>query len=68
MSMGWDRWDRRRRSVINAIANRYGVLLDPDLLEELLETDDPVEAVGMMLEHLPQHPLVLTLDDLKVLS
>lgn len=68
MSLGWERWDRRRRGVINAVASRYGVLLDPDLLEGLLDIDyDPVEAVGEILQCLPERPLVLTLDHFKVM-
>ena len=69
MSLGWDRWQRRRESIINAIAIRYKVLISPELLEELLNLDDdPVEAVGEVLQHLPECPAVLTLNHLKVMA
>ncbi len=68
MSMGWE-LNRRRRGVINAVASRYGVLIDPDLLEGLLKINyDPVEAVGEVLQRLPDRPLVLTLDHFRVMA
>jgi hypothetical protein len=60
MSKGWDPL-RRRKSIVNAIASRYGVLLSPELLEQLLRGDeDPVELVGRSLEQMADHPLVLS--------
>lgn len=54
---------QRRRGIINAAARRYGILIDPELFEALLELPhDPVEAVGEAVDHMAPDEVVLNID------
>lgn len=54
---------RRRRGLINAVATRYDVLLDPELCEALLDLQrDPVEAVGEAVCNMCPDEIVLNID------
>lgn len=55
--------DRRRRGIINAVARKYSILIDPELFEALLELPhDPVEAVGEAVDHMAPDEVVLNID------
>lgn len=61
--MWGDERERRRRGLINAVAARYNVLIDPELCEALLDLQrDPVEAVGEVAGNMRPDEIVLTID------
>lgn len=65
--MSQDGKERRRRGIINAIATRYNVLIDPELLEALLTTRrDPVEAVGEVVGNMRLDEIVLSINHFEV--
>jgi hypothetical protein len=59
---------RTRQYLVTELAERFNVLVAPDLLEVLLQMKgDPIKAVREVIARLPTCPLVLTWDDFKVL-
>jgi hypothetical protein len=59
--------ERRRRGIINAVANKYNVLIDPELLEALLDLQqDPVEAIGEAVVNMRPGELVINVDHFEV--
>jgi len=64
--MSQDGKERRRRGIINAVATKYNVLIDPELLEALLDLQsDPVEAVGEV-GNMRLDEIVLSIDHFEV--
>jgi len=65
--MSQDGKERRRRGIINAVATKYNVLIDPELLEALLDLQrDPVEAVGEVVGNMRLDEIVLSIDHFEV--
>ncbi|NLT36717.1 MAG: hypothetical protein GXX95_00955 [Methanomassiliicoccus sp.] len=61
--MHQDGRERRRRGVIYAVANRYNVLIESELLDALLDLfSDPVEAVGEAVGNMRPDEIVLNID------
>jgi len=59
--------ERRRRGIINAVATKYSVLIDPELLYALLDLSrDPVEAVGEAVGNMQPGEIVLNVDHFEV--
>lgn len=59
--MSQDKRERRRRCIINAIADRYRVLIDPELLELMLDVSvDPVDAIGEVVGNMRPDEIVVT--------
>jgi hypothetical protein len=53
---------KRQRGLVNAVAVKYEILLDPELLQALLSLHrDPVEAVGEAVENMQPGEIVLNL-------
>ena len=58
---------RRRLGIINAIAVRFDVLVDPELFNALMELSrDPVAAVGEAVVNMRKDEIVLTIDHFEV--
>jgi len=52
--------ERRRRGIINAVAAKYNVLIDPELLEALMDLQrDPVEAIGEAVANMRPDEIVI---------
>lgn len=65
--MAMDGRERRRRSIINAVAVRYNALIDPELLEALMDLQrDPVEAIGEVVRNMSEDEIVLNIDHFEV--
>jgi hypothetical protein len=59
--------ERRRIGIVNAVAIRFNVLIDPELLNALLFTRrDPVEAVGEVVEKMCPGEVVLSVKHFEV--
>lgn len=58
---------RRGLGIINAIAVRFDVLVDPELFDALMELSrDPVTAVREAVVNMRKDEIVLTIDHFKV--
>lgn len=54
---------QRRRGIINAVAQRYNVLIDPELFDALMDlSSDPVAAIGEAVMNMREDEIVLNID------
>jgi len=58
---------RRRRGIINAVVNRYMILVAPNLMEALMDQQrDPLEIVGEIVGNMGPDEIVLTIEHFEV--
>ena len=62
-----DRRERRRRGIINAVATKYNVLINPELLEALIDLQrDPVDAIGDAISSMRPDEIVINVGHFEV--